>query len=196
MDKQKRKFIELDGLYYEIISKEVGFDMVSVTADNYLAIIAESDLLGVNNTSNENVLQTAINNTSSKLQKSVETKLNDLVYKLIGFSDSWGKWEIDHCNGRMSDVASFISTKVRNQIVEELDKGINFISDKDKVELQIAMRKEFLSLYKDSLKRTMQREAQQLADKHADEIIKEMVENQLKDKASSIIEAVLTNKKT
>ena len=49
-------------------------------------------------------------NTAEKLNSKIKAKLDksseDITLKLLGFKESWGKWELDHCNGRNGNSAA------------------------------------------------------------------------------------------
>lgn len=48
--------------------------------------------------------------TEESIKRTVTDLLNknkeQVVLKLLGFSSSWGKWEVDHCNGRNGNSAA------------------------------------------------------------------------------------------
>lgn len=44
----------------------------------------------------------------------------DLVMRVIGMENRYGKWEVDHCNGRMSNITEFVNTTCKQMLEEEL----------------------------------------------------------------------------
>lgn len=50
------------------------------------------------------------NNPPEKIEQAVQAMLDkesqQLTVKLLGFDNRWGKWEIDHCNGRAGESAA------------------------------------------------------------------------------------------
>lgn len=66
--------------------------------------------------------------TEEKIKETVINLLNkeskQIVLKLLGFSESWGKWEVDHCNGRGGQsAAGDYLTKVQQEAIQEWLKG-------------------------------------------------------------------------
>lgn len=49
-------------------------------------------------------------NTAENIKKTVtdllDSESKQLTLKLLGFDDRWGKWEVDHCNGRSGESAA------------------------------------------------------------------------------------------
>jgi hypothetical protein len=58
----------------------------------------------------------------SRVQTILDKRMEETVGKLLGFDTSWGKWELDHCNGRSGNSAAgdFIREKAREAIKEWL----------------------------------------------------------------------------
>lgn len=56
------------------------------------------------------VNQWKANNTEESIRTKVthllEKHSNEITMKLLGFTDRWGKWELDHCNGRSGNSAA------------------------------------------------------------------------------------------
>lgn len=48
-----------------------------------------------------------------RVRELMERHADDIVAKVAGFDNSWGRWEVDHCNGRMSQVTRFVSEAAR-----------------------------------------------------------------------------------
>ena len=42
----------------------------------------------------------------SKVKTMLDAHAEEITMKLLGFSDSWGRWEVDHCNGRSGNSAA------------------------------------------------------------------------------------------
>lgn len=62
--------------------------------------------------------------TGEKIKETVINLLNkeskQIVLKLLGFSESWGKWEVDHYNGRGGQsAAGDYLTKVQQEAIQE-----------------------------------------------------------------------------
>lgn len=57
--------------------------------------------------------------TESAVRKIVRDRLNqqvnETVLKVIGFENRWGKWEVDHCNGRMSALSELVKNVAQSE---------------------------------------------------------------------------------
>ena len=42
----------------------------------------------------------------SRVRHLLDNKSDEIVAKMLGFNDSWGRWELDHCNGRSGNSAA------------------------------------------------------------------------------------------
>lgn len=45
-------------------------------------------------------------NVKDNVLRILDQRQTEIVAKLMGFSSSWGKWEVDHCNGRSGESAA------------------------------------------------------------------------------------------
>lgn len=81
-------------------------------------------------------------NTEEVLKKRVHDMLDkssqEIIMKLLGFNDSWGRWKLDHCNGRSGNspagdyikssqqtaVAEWLKTVAMPEISEALKKSL------------------------------------------------------------------------
>lgn len=83
--------------------------------------LAQADLILLDNDPEEvlkNVYNTTINNAFKDIEEGWKKDLKKNVMRLIGFSDTWGKWEIDYCNGRTSDMSHLITHEVKKMFLE------------------------------------------------------------------------------
>jgi hypothetical protein len=57
-----------------------------------------------------------------EVDKMVRNRLENHVAQILGFTNQWqGKWEVDHCNGRMTTIAEYVSQRAKNVITTQLD---------------------------------------------------------------------------
>ena len=74
----------------------------------------------------EAVAEWKIRNSEEVLKRRVHALLdessNEVVMKLLGFKESWGKWELDHCNGRSgnSPAGEYLKNAQQGAIAEWL----------------------------------------------------------------------------
>lgn len=144
----------------------------------------------------------AINEWKSKNTEEVLTqRVHDLldknakevVLKLLGFNESWGKWEVDHCNGRAGESAvgdylkrvkqSAIDSWLAEAELPKMDKTISTI-----------MRKELKHNYDRFLKQYLYEYAQDQARETAQEIIKSVFSTTKADAVLKVAELLQVNK--
>lgn len=133
--------------------------------------------------------------TEEHVKKSVTDLLDKekktIVLKLLGFNDSWGKWEIDHCNGRNGNSAAgdFLHTVQKEAIQAWMTSNLLPTLDK---KTQDALQKSAQAEYASTLNQAVRRMAVAQANKDAEVLIKQLVaSNQLDNyiKAMNLIDS-------
>lgn len=99
----------------------------------------------------------------------------EIVLKLLGFTDHWGKLEVDHCNGR--DKESIIGRYLRGRaepiVTAWMEKEIRPIFEAKARErlanakVRKAVEKEFVERFTYYLRESISIEAERLAEEHA-----------------------------
>lgn len=94
-----------------------------------------------------------------KLKKTIfdklDSKRDEVMLKLLGFNDSWGTWEVDHCNGRSGEsyIGDFLKTTQQKAIKEWLETAFPLtISPKTLTSLQKRVQKEYEQCIEQSLR--------------------------------------------
>lgn len=67
--------------------------------------------------------------------RDLEAQKREVTMKLLGLDNRWGKWEVDHCNGRTSPVTEYLASEGRDLIkawVNEAVKEVMTADAKDK----------------------------------------------------------------
>lgn len=119
-------------------------------------------------------------NTEESIKATVtnllEQSRKDIVLKLLGFRESWGKWEVDHCNGRggQSAAGDFL-TKVQQGAIEEWLKT-TVMPTLDK-KTRDSMLKSAQSEYTYNLTKLVQKYAISQAESDAKAVIAQLVES-------------------
>ena len=117
--------------------------------------------------------------TPDSLATEISTMLTrerrEIVLKLLGFTDHWGKLEVDHCNGR--DKESIIGRYLRGRaepiVTAWMEKEIRPIFEAKarerlaNAEVRKAVEKEFVERFTYCLRESISREAERLAEEHA-----------------------------
>lgn len=132
--------------------------------------------------------------TEEHVKQSVTDMLDrerkQIVLKLLGFNESWGKWELDHCNGRAGNSAAgdFLHTVQKEAIQAWMAGNIMPILDN---KTQVALQKSAQVEYNNALTQAVKRLATVQANTDAQELIKRIVaSNQLDNyiKAMNLID--------
>ncbi len=119
-------------------------------------------------------------NTEESIKATVigllEKESKQIVLKLLGFNESWGKWEVDHCNGRggQSAAGDFL-TKVQQGAIEEWLKT-TVMPTLDK-KTRDSMLKSAQSEYTYNLTRLVREYAISQAESDAKAVIAQLVES-------------------
>jgi len=94
-------------------NKEVIEELTKEEAD----IVNMESAFGLSQNNMSKRMQKEIQEAVNETYKSFKSSIKDTVLKSLGFEkDRWGsgKWEVDHCNGRMSTVTENISHMARS----------------------------------------------------------------------------------
>lgn len=124
------------------------------------------------------VAEWKVKNTEESIKATVTTLLEqsrkDIVLKLLGFRESWGKWEVDHCNGRGGEsAAGDFLTKVQQGAIEEWLKT-TVMPTLDK-KTRDSMMKSAQAEYSFNLTRLVQGYAIEQAERDAKAVIAQLV---------------------
>jgi len=117
--------------------------------------------------------------TPDSLATEISTMLTrecrEIVLKLLGFDDRWGKLEVDHCNGRDKDsiVGRYLRGQAEPIVTAWMEKEIRPIFEAkarerladDKV--RKAIEKDFVDRFAYCLRENISKEAERLAKQHA-----------------------------
>lgn len=136
-------FIEFRGHIIKVVEKD-GKRVAMMSTQEELA--NESTDLILLDQDPETLTQNAYNLMMNKVFKEIEGEwhkdLKKNVMKIMGFNDGWGKWEVDHCNGRMSDMTNLIAAETKKLLLEQITPEALTLSDKEKKDLVAAVRKD------------------------------------------------------
>lgn len=55
----------------------------------------------------------------------LNTQKRQVTLKLLGLDDRWGRWEVDHCNGRNSTITEYISETAEKEIVKWVNDAVS-----------------------------------------------------------------------
>lgn len=117
-------------------------------------------------------------NTPEVLEERVKKTLNEnskeIVAKLLGFNNHWGKWEIDNCNGR--DRYTEAGRRIVALHQKAVDEWFHEISDfkltpKEKSAFRAAYKKSFFDMFTYHVRIAAEKQAEQVANDLVQEIV-------------------------
>lgn len=79
--------------------------------------------------------------------KDLNSSKREVAVKLLGLNNSWGKWEVDHCNGRKSPIGDYLDIECKELIAEWVREAVKEVltaeyKDKFKTQIKGALKKE------------------------------------------------------
>ena len=110
-------------------------------------------------------------NLEEKIEDMLDRRLQELVAKYLGFDNKWGRWELDHCNGRSGNSAAgdFLLSKVQDGAKKWLDKQAGSLPDLPKSAIA-----ELKKYYLHHLQREIDQTLRQIAESKGEELAKEI----------------------
>lgn len=106
--------------------------------------------------------------------KQLKARQSDVIWKLLGLDDRWGKWEVDHCNGRNSRITEYLSQASKARIEEWLNQAIAETLNSTPAPITKALRDEVRRRYQSTLNRTLLEAAEQAGRAHAEKLMEQL----------------------
>lgn len=143
-------------------------------------------LHAVNTWKSENTEEKIHNKVISLLEKNAE----QATLTLLGFENRWGKWEVDHCNGRSgeSSIGDYMK-KVHAVAIKEFFDSLDLkqiITPALKKKLTTEIKK----TYEWKFQEAVQRAARELAEQHAQKLVNELVKTDDLDKTMKMLHLI------
>jgi len=110
-----------------------------------------------------------------KIREMLDERLHDTIAKLLGFDDSYGRWEIDHCNGRNSPITRYLDEKVRDAVRCWLEEHFCDLPEPSD-EWYEALRNDYLGAYKSHLRRRASLLAERAARDRLDLLLRDAID--------------------
>lgn len=103
---------------------------------------------------------------ADKVEAKVEFAWQKMALKMLGFDNSWGReWEIDHCNGRHSDMSAMLRTKASAAADEFLKRAGDELAKMPLTQDVVkAMKKEYDEVFRGALRSLVKKRAEQDAE--------------------------------
>lgn len=91
-----------------------------------------------------------VSNTEAKIKRQVKKLLDkgrdEIIVKMAGFDNHWGKWEVDHCNARQSQVNDYIKKIAQEGIREWIKDNLQNLPEMSE-EMVAALLKDYKTIY-------------------------------------------------
>jgi len=100
----------------------------------------------------------------AKVFSFLDRKLDETIAKMIGFSNSWSRWEVDHCNGRAGESAA--GDFLRQHCHESVQEWLKSAMTKAAMPTP-AIKKAVVSEYRELIHREARSYAREVAEEHA-----------------------------
>lgn len=115
-----------------------------------------------------------------KVRKQLDEKQETIICQLLGFKESWGKWEVDHCNGRSGNsAAGDYLREVRKEAIKEWFESVQLPN------MPASTVKSLKSEYLRTLEYAVKESLSRIARQKADAIANEMIEQCLNDEGAA-----------
>lgn len=99
----------------------------------------------------------------------------EIILKLLGMNNTWGRWEIDNCNGRNPPISQYIESRARVSVEKFIDSQIGDLMN-NKIVLTADFKKALKNIYDHHYKKTVEKKITELAQKKAQEDIQMLLE--------------------
>ncbi len=101
---------------------------------------------------------------------------DEIVAKMLGMNNSWGGWEVDHCNGRMSNITNYVNKAAGAEVDAFLKEVLTPERFKKAINQKAvdSILKDYGRTYVDMVRQRVYKYVNELAEEHAAEIIKEL----------------------
>lgn len=115
-----------------------------------------------------------------KVIDQLDSKQEEVVCKLLGFNDKWGKWDVDSCNGRAGNsAAGDYLRSVQKDAIEKWFKSVELPP------MSAAVTKSLKTTYLTNLEYQLKESLRRKAEAQADAIADKMVEKYLSDEGAT-----------
>lgn len=172
MSKNNRTLIKLDDKLLEVTQGKKGFQIKELSDNDLLEVSLLDE--GVEKFI-ENDVNRLTNEAYDELKKSFKETLKSNVLKVIGFEYRWNQWDVDHCNGRMSQLTTYMSEKVKNMITAELDKLLQV----DVEQLMKPVRQTLVKDFQEAFEREARNRIREQAAASAADFVKDIMDKQM-----------------
>lgn len=109
-----------------------------------------------------------------QIQEDMAKSRAEITLKVLGLDNRWGRWEVDHCNGRMSALTGLLST----QLTHELETMVRELADEvfatEGPKIRAALKKAVTVELAETTRRAGHRQLRDMAETYVARIAKEV----------------------
>lgn len=106
--------------------------------------------------------------------QNIEKTRAQVVWKILGMDNRWGKWEIDHCNGRTSPLSEFLTEQIREPLQEWLAEAAREVFEEERATAKMKLKQAVKQEIKTRLSRANYEEVQRIVANFVHEIVEEV----------------------
>lgn len=123
-------------------------------------------------------------NLKERVKKLLDNNSQEVTLKLLGFKNNWGRWELDHCNGRSGESAA--GDFIRNTQSEAVNEWLATVCLPElDAKTKAKFKKEANTLYRECILRGLRKTVEQRAQEDLDKLLKvlttsEQIDNYIK----------------
>jgi cobalamin biosynthesis Mg chelatase CobN len=121
----------------------------------------------------------SVDDIMTETVRDMKKDMTEIMAKMMGFNNHWGRWEVDHCNGRRSVISDVIEDKTRAVVTDWINENLTAdltkkILDKQRAELVKDFTEGVHRGARSQLYRLTEELGQNIADEIAAELNKEL----------------------
>jgi len=158
------RIIKFGDGYFRVGEEGGQLTLSPITNPEEIAAVVSESIILRDEDPDVSALQKTFEEAERELMGTLKTNIKATVLRMLGFSDSWNRgWEVDHCNGRMSQVTSLVKINVEALIGQLKPEDIS---------LSVEEKEELRNLVKQEVKQRYKRELQHIAYSHISATVK------------------------
>ena len=116
---------------------------VPMSIKEFAAKMREKSIVAATEVAND----TQADQVAESLIKDLNAQKREVTLKLLGLDNRWGRWEVDHCNGRQSPITEYLARGVQEEVMKWVNEAvIEVLTEERKLKIKntakAAIRKE------------------------------------------------------
>ena len=120
----------------------------------------------------EHVSELDLDSFTKALLVDLNKQKANVIWRLLGLDDSWGKWQVDHCNGRTSPITNYLTSASEGTIREWVNDAVAEIIAEERTKVQSKIK---AALRKDFADRSSGYDMNRIIRDHVDAVMRDVV---------------------